>query len=53
MVVVYSAGIYEGVINYKNLLNTASENIDDIMNKEKYICSSDDFDLILDLSKYS
>lgn len=51
LVVVYSEGIYEGVISYKKLLNTASENIDDIMDKEKYICKSDDFNLFLNLSK--
>lgn len=34
LVVVYSEGIYEGVISYKKLLNTANENVDDIMNKK-------------------
>lgn len=51
LVVVYSEGIYEGVISYKKLLNTANENVDDIMNKKKYICKSDDFDLFLNLSE--
>ena len=51
LVVVYSEGIYDGVISYKKLLNTASENVDDIIDKEKYICKSDDFNLFLNLSK--
>lgn len=50
-VVVYSQGIYEGVISYQHLLDTASENVDDIIIKEVYVCKSDNSKMFVELSQ--
>lgn len=50
-VVVYSGGEYEGVISYKKLLRTVSENVDDLLDKRKYICKPDDFNLFTNLKE--
>ncbi len=51
LVVVYSQGIYEGVISYQYLLNTASVNVDDIIIKEVYVCKSDNSKMFVELSQ--
>ena len=40
-----------GVISYKKLLRTTSENIDDLLDKRIYICKPDDFNLFIDLKE--
>ena len=51
MVVVYSWGVYEGVISYQKLLHTPDENVDGIINKGVYICKPDDSELFINLSR--
>ena len=51
LMVVYSDGLYEGVISYKKLLNTSSESVDDIIEKRKYICEQDDYNLFANLKE--
>lgn len=51
LISVYLNGVYEGVISYKKLLHTTSENVDDLISKEEYICKSDDLELFSNLSK--
>ena len=51
MVVVYSGGVYEGVISYQKLLHTPDENVDGIINKGVYICKPDDSELFINLSR--
>ena len=51
LVVVYSQGRYEGVISYSYLLNCASDNIDDVIIKEKYICKANNASMFTDLSR--
>ena len=51
LVAVYSGGKYEGVISYSYLLNCASDNIDDAIIKEKYICKAKNASMFTDLSR--
>lgn len=50
-VAVYSQGRYEGVISYSYLLSKASDDIDELIIREKYVCGANNANMFTDLSQ--
>ena len=50
-VAVYSQGRYEGVISYSYLLSKASDDIDELIIREKYVCGANNVNMFTDLSQ--